>query len=58
MDVSRELLIGVVIEPHLKTSMRKLGQGQKCSLRFFPEGNILRPTGIPVRAGYSGDRLG
>lgn len=58
MDVLRELLIRVVIEPHLQTSMRKLGQGQKCSLRFFPEGNILRPTGIPVRAGYSGDRLG
>lgn len=57
-DVLRELLIGVVIEPHLKTSLRKLGQGQKCSLRFFPEGNILRPTGTPVRAGYSGDRLG
>lgn len=54
----RELLIGVVIEPHLKTSLRKLGQGQKCSLRFFPEGNLLRPTGTRVAAGYSGDRLG
>jgi hypothetical protein len=58
LDVLRELLIGVVIEPHLKTSLRKLGQGQKCSLRFFPEGNILRPTGTKVLAGYSGDRLG
>lgn len=57
-DTLRELLIGVVIEPHLKTSLRKLGQGQKCSLRFFPEGNILRPTGTRVAAGYSGDRLG
>ena len=56
--VLRELLIGVVIEPHLKTSLRKLGQGQKCSLRFFPEGNLLRPTGTGVAPGYSGDRLG
>lgn len=57
-DTLRELLIGVVIEPHLKTSLRKLGQGQKCSLRFFPEGNILRATGTKVAAGFSGDRLG
>ena len=54
----RELLICTVIEPHLRTSLRKLGQGQKCSLRFFPEGNILRPTGTLVAASYSGDRLG
>jgi len=57
-DILREILIATVIEPHLKTSLRKLGQGQKCSLRFFPEGRILRPTGTLVAAGYSGDRLG
>jgi hypothetical protein len=57
-QILRILLVAIVIEPHLNTSLRKLGQGQKCSLRFFPEGNILRPTGIPVRAGYSGSRLG
>jgi len=57
-DTLRELLIAAVIEPHLKTSLRKLGQGQKCSLRFFPEGNILRPTGKRVVASSSGDRLG
>jgi predicted transcriptional regulator len=34
-----------------------MGQGQKCSLRFFPDGDLLRPTGKTVRAGYSGDRL-
>ena len=57
-DILRELLIAAVIEPHLKTSLRKLGQGQKCSLRFFPEGNLLRPTGKRVVASSSGDRLG
>lgn len=57
-DILREILVATVIEPHLKTSLRKLGQGQKCSLRFFPEGRILRPTGTLVAAGYSGDRLG
>jgi hypothetical protein len=57
-EIVRDLLVATVIEPHLKTSLRKLGQGQKCSLRFFPEGNVLRPTGTLVAASYSGDRLG
>jgi hypothetical protein len=57
-DVLNVLLLKTVIEPHLNTSLRKLGQGQKCSLRFFPEGDLLRPTGTEVIAGYSGDRLG
>jgi hypothetical protein len=35
-----------------------MSQGQKCSLRFYPEGALLRPTGVPVVAGFSGDRLG
>jgi len=52
------LLINTVIEPHLKTTLRKMSQGQKCSLRFYLEGQRLRPTGILVRAGFSGDRLG
>ena len=52
------LLTQVVVEPHLATTLRKMSQGQKCSLRFFPEGDLLRPTGTAVRAGYSGDRLG
>lgn len=56
--ILRSLLVAVTIEPHLTTSLRKLGQGQKCSLRFFPEGNVLRPTGIGVQAGFSGSRLG
>ena len=54
----RRLLIEVVVEPHLSTTLRKMSQGQKCSLRFYPEGALLRPTGIPVVAGRSGDRLG
>ena len=54
----RKLLVEVVIEAHLSTTLRKMSQGQKCSLRFFPEGALLRPTGIPVSAGQSGDRLG
>ena len=56
--VLRRLLIEVVIEPHLATTLRKMSQGQKCSLRFYPDGALLRPTGIPVAAGCSGDRLG
>ena len=56
--VLRRLLIEVAVEPHLSTTLRKMSQGQKCSLRFYPEGALLRPTGTPVVAGRSGDRLG
>jgi hypothetical protein len=52
------IILHTVIESHLKTTLRKMGEGQQCSLRFFPEGNLLRPTGTGVRSGYSGDRLG
>lgn len=52
------ILREVVVEAHLATTLRKMSQGQKCSLRFFPEGALLRPTGTPVAAGFSGDRLG
>ena len=47
-----------VVESHLTTTLRKMGQGLKCSLRFFPDGRVLRPTGMGVAAGFSGDRLG
>ena len=47
-----------VVESHLTTTLRKMGNGLKCSLRFFPDGQVLRPTGIGVAAGFSGDRLG
>ena len=55
--VLRSLLVEVVIEPHLSTTLRKISQGQQCSLRFYPEGALLRPTGIRVVPGRSGDRL-
>ena len=42
---------------HLQTTFRKMGAGQKCSLRFFPDGPLLRPTGIGVSPGYSDERL-
>ncbi len=52
-----ELIKFCVVEPHLKTTLRKMGQGQQCSLRFFPEGQRLIPTGIDTYAGWSGSRL-
>ena len=54
----RSLLVEVVIEAHLSTTLGKMSRGQKCSLRFYPEGALLRPTGRGVSAGQSGDRLG
>lgn len=51
------LLVRGAVEPHLHTTLRKMGQGQKCSLRFFSEGRTLRATGTVVRPGFSGDRL-
>lgn len=42
---------------HLRTTLRKMGAGQKCSLRFFPDGPLLRSTGMGVVPGYSNDRL-
>ncbi|MFC1792715.1 hypothetical protein ACFL3Q_03920 [Planctomycetota bacterium] len=46
-----------VIKAHLTTTLRKMGNGLQCSLRFFPDGKLLRPTGQGVYAGYSLDRL-
>lgn len=58
----QDLLVAIidrgVVESHLNTTLRKMGNGLKCSLRFFPDGRVLRPTGMVVRAGFSGDRLG
>ncbi len=53
-----ELLGRFVVQPHLHTTLRKMGQGQKCSLRFYPEGDQLTATGLKVAPGHSGDRLG
>lgn len=52
------LIRKVSIEAHLKTTWRKMGQQQKCSLRFYPDGQVFRPTGKLTKAGYSGSRLG
>lgn len=57
-SAATRVLREVVAEAHLSTTLRKMSQGQKCSLRFYPEGALLRPTGTPVAAGFSGDRLG
>lgn len=56
-EVLTALLVQGAMEPHLRTTLRKMGQGQKCSLRFFPEGPVLRATGTVVQPGFSGDRL-
>jgi len=50
-------LIELTALAHLQTTLRKMGAGQKCSLRFFPDGPLLRPTGIRVFPGHSNDRL-
>lgn len=42
---------------HLQTTLRKMGTGQKCSLRFFPDGPFLRSTGMGMTPGHSSDRL-
>ncbi len=58
IQAMRELARRLAIQPHLATTLRKMGQGQKCSLRFFPEGELLHPTGVRVTPGFSGSRLG
>lgn len=57
-DTTACVLAQVIVERHLGTTLRKMGHGLKCSLRFFPDGPRLRPTGMEVAAGFSGDRLG
>lgn len=51
-------LTDIVARAHLVTTFRKMESGQKCSLRFFPEGARLRSTGDGAGAGRSGPRLG
>jgi hypothetical protein len=53
----RNLVESCAVLPHLKVTLRKMSNGQKCSLRFFPDGNLLRPTAIQASAGFSGSRL-
>ncbi len=56
-EALEELTRELVVARHLHVTLRKMGNGQKCSLRFYPEGRLLRPTGTGVRAGFSGTRL-
>lgn len=51
-------LTEIAAEAHLATTFRKMAGGQKCSLRFFPDGPRLRATSLPAGAGQSGSRLG
>lgn len=51
-------LCHLVVTRHIQVTLRKMANQQKCSLRFFPEGEKLMPTGFIVSPGYSGDRLG
>jgi hypothetical protein len=53
----RNLVEKCAILPHLQVTLRKMANRQKCSLRFFPDGNILRLTANQSSAGYSGSRL-
>ena len=58
VDVLAKIIGDCTIAPHLNTTWRKMGQGQKCSLRFYWDGDVFRSTGTQTRAGYSGERLG
>jgi len=51
-------LLTLVLKSHLSTTWRKMSQGQGCSLRFYYDGSVFRPTGNTVNANYSGDRIG
>ena len=53
----RVFSLRLAVIPHLTTTLRKMGQGQQCSLRFYSEGDVLHPTGVIVRPGFSGSRL-
>ncbi|WP_031237188.1 hypothetical protein [Asticcacaulis sp. AC460] len=52
-----ELMERCAIVPHLQVTLRKMSNGQKCSLRFFTDGELLRLTANKSRAGNSGSRL-
>ncbi len=57
VSLLRFVLEHMVIQPHLVTTLRKMGEGQKCSLRLYVEEGLLCPTGIRIEAGYSITRL-
>ena len=59
-EVLRQLLRELVVGPHLQNALRKMADQPhaKCTLRFYPDGQVLWTTGTGVKAGRSGDRLG
>lgn len=56
-EILNQLLLKCVVIPHLRTTLRKMGSGQGCSLRFFPDGDIFRATAVPTAPGRSGTRM-
>ena len=46
-----------VAQRHVFNTMRKMGNQQDCSLRFYPDGPVLVPTDMEFSPGYSGSRL-
>jgi len=58
LQVLASLIEKVVLDAHLTTTWRKMSHGMRCSLRFYPDGSVFRPTGLDVLAGYSNSRLG
>lgn len=46
-----------VVQQHVFNTMRKMGNNQECSLRFYPDGPVLVPTETTAGAGFSGSRL-
>jgi hypothetical protein len=56
-EVALGRLAQLCVEAHLKTTYRKMANGQNCSLRFFENGPRLAPTGLPAHAGRSNIRL-
>lgn len=52
------ILHAIVIDRHLRTSLRKMANGGDCSLRFYPEGIRYFPTNTYTGAGCSNSRLG
>jgi hypothetical protein len=59
-EVLKRLLRELVVGPHLQNALRKMADQPraKCTLRFYPDGQLLWTTGTGVKAGRSGDRLG
>jgi predicted transcriptional regulator len=57
-EVLSKVIREIVIDGHLRTSLRKIANGGDCSLRFYPEGNKYYPTNTATSAGRSNTRLG